>query len=197
MITFISFAFNTIGPDAIYPNEALRQYRIGSNFCLDFNDLGTRRITLDCPIVENPAAFPTPERTWDKNGTVLYSSLQGEDPLSGINLDFFDTNPLLTPGVVDMQPLLFLPNGSLLFDLRTINISLPVLVPPRVNLTRAVFNAILGNWTCRANNSLGADQASTTISECREYQISIVVAEYSKHRLFNKQGMDGQPKSGY
>ena len=179
MITLISFAFNTIGPDAIYPNEALRQYRIGSNFCLDFNDLGTRRITLDCPIVENPAAFPTPERTWDKNGTVLYSSLQGEDPLSGINPDFFNTNPLLTPGVVDMQPLLFVLNGSLLFDLRTINISMPVLVPPRVSLTRAVFNAILGNWTCRANNSLGADQASTTISECREYQINIVVVEYS------------------
>ena len=115
-----------------------------------------------------PRAFPIPERTWDKNGTVLYTALLGDDPFASINQDFFDINPLLMPGVVEMAPLRLTESGSLLFDLRTMNITLPDLAPPGVSLARAVFNSILGNWTCRVNNSLGAERASTMISECSE-----------------------------
>ena len=174
MIWFITSYSLCAGPVDVGPGGFAR-YRVGTNFCLRFNDTDGRRITLDCQIMlrdlsENiPGALPEPDRTWDRNGVILYSVIVGGNPT--LTMEFFDDNPYLMPGIVSPSglPLTALLNGSLALNPYFENITMPGVFPPDSSVgdaQRLAFNNILGTWTCSSSNSLGEETCSSTIREC-------------------------------
>ena len=172
----IILVLSCAGPVVVRPTGS--EYRIGTNFCLDFEGPRQRTsATLDCQIVQQsiedniPGAFPTPDRTWDKDGIILYSVVSEEDPNPELEMDFFMENPYLMRGLVEPSgfPLTILSTGSLRFNHRFTNISSMGVYPADITVRdaqRLAFNNILGTWTCSANNSLGGESCSSTIREC-------------------------------
>ena len=175
MIWFITFSYSLCaGPVDVGPGGFAR-YRVGTNFCLRFNDTDGRRIILDCQIIGRnlsaniPGALPEPDRTWDRNGVILYSVMVGGNPT--LTMEFFDDNPYLMPGIVSPSglPLTALLNGSLALNPYFENITMPGVFPPDSSVgdaQRLAFNNILGTWTCSSSNSLGEETCSSTIREC-------------------------------
>ena len=125
------------------------RYRVGTNFCLRFNDTDGRRIILDCQIIGRnlsaniPGALPEPDRTWDRNGVILYSVMVGGNPT--LTMEFFDDNPYLMPGIVSPSglPLIALLNGSLALNPYFENITMPGVFPPDSSVGLGIS---LGIW---------------------------------------------------
>ena len=178
--TVHNFVLSCAGPTAVRATGS--EYRIGTNFCLDFEGpLQRTSATIDCQIVQRsskdniPGAFPIPDHTWDREGIILYSAIV-QDPNPLLEMDFFMENPYLMPGLVDPAhfPLAFLKyTGSLRFNHLFTNLSMAGMMadvyPANISVRdaqRLVFNNILGTWTCTANNSLGGESCSSTIREC-------------------------------
>lgn len=157
-------------------------YRIGSDFCIDPNYRGT--ITIRCEIanfdVRNDTvsrAFPTPDRSWSLNDDLLYRTGAQENPNLRENPEFYmasDIRMLLSPDFF-VPPLLTTPTGidqgALLFNFELINASAQALMMlesfNNIGEARvAAPSALVGDWTCQANNSFGADSATSSIRIC-------------------------------
>ena len=161
-----------LGP--VDESNGFARYQVGTNFCLEFGRI--QQTVLDCQLVQRdfttstPGAVPEPDRTWDRNGVILYSEIVGGNP--NLNSEFFDENPYLMPGIVIPYGLPLSANnydGSLRFRPYFTNISVPGIYPADISLRaarRLAFNDILGTWTCSSNNSLGGETCSSTIREC-------------------------------
>ena len=148
-------------------------YNIGANFCLDFVLKQRAFIRCDINIFNTATAYPTPRRTWVKDGLVVYSD-------SGQGTAFFNDTFLLSGDNSLFMPLVIFPpplniwsyaaTGSIGVDTTAENLTFP-LTPSGVNLgnfRRVTFEALLGNYGCTVDNVFGGDSAISSISECGE-----------------------------
>lgn len=146
-------------------------YRIGSTICVEIHPTNftfnspPNSVLLSCPSVGEdrrnniPPAIPRPTRTWthtDLMGReeILSSVLAGEsvDPTD----DFLDTFDKLTG-----DPFIILnsrPVDSLRF--RTFNVTKNASTERYQTLMQA-----FGLWTCKLNNSLGEEEATTVLTD--------------------------------
>ena len=166
---------------AVMDNPTRVEYMIGADFCIPLDE--RRQYTLSCGINSNQRtptqsrAFPTPDRAWFAQGELLYRVGANDPPPDTRDfLEFFLDPPnriLLAPDSVFPSVLQTRSNGGIQFNFRTDNLTLPeAMYPPGVtadNFRMAAFQAILGDWTCEANNAFGMDTATSTIRICGMY----------------------------
>lgn len=130
-------------------------------------------LTLDCDAINDiPRPVPSPSLSWFKDGQLVLSVQSFNnifnDPI--IEETFLAQNPILMPGVFDVQPLLLIFIGDgIHLSTRFTNITNPMLggLVPDTTLPEArqlVLNTFLGNWTCLVNNSLGSASVEYIIS---------------------------------
>ena len=138
-------------------------------------------VLLGCTVSnEVPRPVPPPTVTWLRNGAPVASTVLG----AGFNLDmdFLMQFPILTPGVFSHDrgyiSLTFqvLSSGELFFNTRFDNISNPMLgnLPVDITLRQArakLFDILLANWTCVANNSLGTSAVEHHIEMCGKLDV--------------------------
>lgn len=147
---------------------------VGADFCLTA-DSSSPILELRCDLMlEDTFTVPTPERTWYKDGVLVYRTVDGAVPT--ISDDFYQTgnNSLLLLGVINPPPLTVLADGSLLLDWRAENISFPTALPEGVtadSFRSDVFKTLLGSWMCQLNNSLGGGVAETVLTDCGKYNL--------------------------
>lgn len=157
------------------------EYMIGADFCIPPNDM--REYRLSCGINSNEGtptqsrAFPTPDRAWFLNGDELYQAGANDPPPETRDFPEFFMDPptriLLAPDSVFPSVLQTRDDGGLQFNLQAENLTLPeAMLPPGVdpdNFRPDILAAIVGDWTCEANNSFGMDTATSTIRICGMY----------------------------
>ena len=113
---------------------------------------------------------------WYKDGVQLYRADIGDTAV--ISEDFYQSgnNSILRVGVVGPTPLLALSDGSLIIDWTAQNLTATGGLPPegelRESFRRRVFMALLGNWECRLENSLGSSYAESVLINCGECMLS-------------------------
>ena len=176
-------------------------YKIGTNFCLEFNNtsqtprtnvnLNLRILNLQGNRDEGIAAvFPTPsDVTVEKDGVIYYSVPRGTNPSNMITVEFMMEYPYLRPGAASFetpQALLTAVFGDRLtfrsyFELR--NESIPM------RIGREIFDSLLGTWTTTVNNSLGGETCSSTIRECGECLCEVCLCEGVCVRVFSVCGV--------
>ena len=142
---------------------------VGADFCLAMDSRPTI-LELSCDLtVEDAFTYPNPDRTWYKDGVLVYRSAHGDTP--EINSAFYEygNNSILQPGVIDPIPLFALSDGSLNLDWTAFNLTSPwPSVDLQENFSKRVFMSLLGSWECRLNNSLGSSSAETVLNDCGE-----------------------------
>ena len=166
LFLFLSLNLYT-GPVMSNPTSAA--YKIGTNFCLEFNNtsptprtnvnLNLRILNLQGNRDEGIAAvFPTPsDVTVEKDGVIYYSVPRGTNPSNMITVEFMMEYPYLRPEATSFetpQALSTAVFGDILtfrsfFSLR--NASIPM------RIGREIFDSLLGTWTTTVNNSLGGE----------------------------------------
>ena len=80
-------------------------------------------------------------------------------------------NPVLITGVLTPEVFTATADGSILYSTQVENITYAVPLSPGTALPQAralLFDGLLGNWTCVANNTLGTSAVTIAISECGE-----------------------------
>ena len=145
---------------------------IADNFCWERSD--TSAIELDCTVAERGQPRSIPIRMWLRNGELVYSAPVGED--LDPNLDFFDNNTILSPGIFEPDPLTATRDGKLFYFDNVKNITMPMLLSDTSIRTieearSALFDLSLGNWTCVVNSSLGIDSVTYNIRECGKHNV--------------------------
>ena len=147
-------------------------YDIGSNFCLNPPPM-QESIFLQCLILEGgdiPQVVPQANRTWVKDGIIIYSGV-GNEPF---NEEFLmsGNNSVFMVGVINPPPLNIMQlsaTGGIVFNTEFFNVSMSAMLPEGVteaNFQEATFQAILGDYTCSVDNVYGGDSAMTTIRVC-------------------------------
>ncbi len=159
------------------------EYKIGSDFCIDPNFRGT--VTVLCQIVNAESdnvlnvsrAFPVPFRSWSLDGDLLYSELNTASPNIMDNIDFFSTSvqrmvlmsqyffpvPILTTPTVGRR------QGAIQLDFQLFNATFAPLFDSLEAARRAAYRAVVGAWTCWANNTFGSDMATSNVRICMSY----------------------------
>ena len=156
------------------------EYKIGSDFCIEPNFRGT--VTILCQIVNAESdnvlnvsrAFPVPFRSWSLNEDLLYSKLSTTFPNIEDNIDFYlmpVERRVLMPQYFCPETILRTPSvgrlqGAIQLEFDLYN---AVLIPPFTTLElarKAAYRAVVGAWTCRANNTFGSDMATSNIRIC-------------------------------
>lgn len=150
---------------------AVNECRQGANAALPGPDGGiVLTETLPCPIPnEIPRPVPLPTRTWFRDGVLAASALRGETV--NVDMAFLMQFPILNMGAFDTAPFQVLVSGDLVFTTAFTNITNPMMagLAPGTTLSQAramLFDILLANWTCVANNSLGASSISNFIRMC-------------------------------
>ena len=167
-------------------------YMIGADFCIPLDD--RRQYTLTCDINSNERtptrsrAFPTPDRAWFSEGELLYRAGANDAPPDTRDFLEFFMDPLapnrilLAPDSVFPSVLQTRDGGGLQFNLQTENLTLPELMYPMGvtadNFQTAAFQAIVGEWTCEANNTFGMDTATSVIRLCGIYLYILTTQVY-------------------
>ena len=125
---------------------------------------------VPCPVPnEVPRPIPPPTITWFRDGVPAASATQGEN--FDVNKALLIEFPILNMGVFGFSPLQVLYSGELVFTTEITNITNPMLggLAPDVTLSEAralLFNILLANWTCVANNTLGLSSVSNFLRMC-------------------------------
>ena len=180
LISHSDLAVNTVYIVYVYITAPIEtdtevQYNIGADFCISRDD--RRKYTLHC-FIENrhtretiSGAFPTPDLSWIIQGDLLYQGL--EDGEVQLIPEFFVDPPsriLLAPYSVFPSVLSTDRFGDIELNLRAENLTHPFsMLPPGVTLDNfrdALFETLLGEWTCRVNNTFGVVSATSTITDC-------------------------------
>ena len=140
---------------------------------------------LSCTVSnEVPRPVPPPTLTWLRNGVPAASAFIGE--AFDVDMAFLMQFPILTPGVFSHDRGYITPtfqvllSGELFFSTEFTNISDPLLGNLPVSTTRRqaramIFDIILANWTCMANNSLGTAVVEYHIGMCGKLDVFILV----------------------
>ena len=137
-------------------------------------------IALECEIPIEPTMppipFPYPSRSWFKDGKLVYIA-----PISTVPdiSDYTVDNPVLKPGVLTPDVFAALSDGTILYNTQVENIIFAMPFPPGTTILQArqlVFNGLIGNWTCVANNLLGSSSVTYVIKECGELSVPMCVA---------------------
>ena len=151
----------------------LRYRRFAGIMCLQSEAAAMLTVDLGCPIrSEVPMPVPLPTRYWFRNGQLISTAQSGQD--LDPEMSFLDQFPIFNPMVFDIPPFQILSaNGQVVITTEYNNITNAMLgmLPPgtTVEMTRAmVFNSILGNWTCVANNTLGESSVQYLFRICGE-----------------------------
>ena len=121
---------------------------------------------LECDYVEAPYPIPIPQRSWYKDGELVYSAPVFSVPDASA---FFAANPLLGLGALSPPPIRTLSDGSILLSNHVENITSPSLLPPGTTVEQVkeqLRTLLLGNWTCTLNNTLGDASHTHMIREC-------------------------------
>ena len=160
---------------------------IGSDFCIPLDE--RRQYILYCDVNSNEGsstqsiAFPTPDSAWFAQGDLLYR-VDANDPPPNTRdfIDFFMDPPnriLLAPDSVFPSVLQTRDDGGIQFNFLTENVTLSeAMFPPGVtrdNFRMAALQALVGEWTCEANNTFGMDTATSTIRICGMYDYSVQI----------------------
>lgn len=94
-------------------------------------------------------------------------------------------NALFIPGVVYPQPIEFHQQHILLTTARSFNLTSPALAPvDQDSINDAVFDQMLGKYTCSLETPYGNDSATTVIRECSKCVCSIIQHCYSIYHTF-------------
>ena len=158
-------------------NPTFAAYKIGTNFCLEFNltsPTPATNVNLDFHVLNSEGnreqgvatVFPTPViTTVEKDGVTYYSVPNGTISSDMITIEFMMNYPFLRSGAARLEdPQALTPESSerLLFQSYFIlrNASIPM------SMGRMIFDSLLGTWTTTVNNSLGSETCSSTIREC-------------------------------
>jgi hypothetical protein len=123
-------------------------------------------IALDCDYIKLPYALPIPQISWYKDGELVYSTEVSSVPDASA---FFAANPLLEMGVLSPPPIHTLADGSILLSNQVENITSPSLLPPGTTVEQVkeqLHSFLLGNWTCKLNNTLGDASHTHMIRDC-------------------------------
>lgn len=137
---------------------------------------------LSCGIQSSPVLYPTPVRSWFRNGELVYTAFHGYPPDVS---DFIMKHTILMPGVLDPVVFIATSSGSITFDTHVVNISQPMAIPSVTTVEGAreqVFNLLIGNWTCVVTNELGTDSVTHTFTSCSELtriNINVCFNQYS------------------
>ena len=127
-------------------------------------------VVLQCTILNKvPRPIPLPTLMWFRDGVLAASASFGSD--FGVDVVFLRQFPILFAGVFDIPILLFSSNGSLVFTTVFTNIINATLGNLFVDTTPAqaraiLFDILLANWMCVANNTLGLSTVEHHISMC-------------------------------
>ena len=132
-------------------------------------------VVLQCTVLnEVPQPIPLPTLMWFRDGVLAASASFGSD--FEVDMAFLIQFPILFAGVFDIPILLFLSNGSLVFSTIFTNITNATLGNLPVDTTPAqaramLFDILLANWTCAANNTLGLSTVEHQIRMCGKYRL--------------------------
>ena len=125
---------------------------------------------LPCMVSDTvPRPVPLPDVTWFRNNVLVGTGESGThlEPDSGFRMQF----PILNLGVFDQQPFVFLGQDMVFSTSIITNITSPMMggLPADTTTAQAraeLFNILLGNWVCVANNTLGMDSVEYNIRMC-------------------------------
>ena len=138
-------------------------------------------VLLGCTISnEVPRPVPPPTITWLRNSVPAASASFGGH--FDVDMDFLMQFPILTTGVFSgyfgaIGPIFqVLISGELFFSTEFINITNPMLGNLPESTTRRqvramLFDILLANWTCVANNSLGTSAVEHHIGMCGKLDV--------------------------
>ncbi len=170
--------------DPIVNTPTMQVYVIGSDFCIDPTYRGT--VTIQCEIfnfgmgqdrnMSVARAFPTPDRSWSLDGDLLDRAQAGDNFDLRSNPDFFmesDRRMVLNPDFF-IPGVLVAPTGGNLqggiqfnFVLSNTTMLMTVASIDTIDEARAeAYLAVVGEWTCQANNSFGSDTATSNVRLC-------------------------------
>ena len=139
-------------------------------------------VQLGCSVsAEVPQPVPPPTLTWFRSGVeVARAAVSGT--MFELNMDFLMEFPILITGVFSVGGTVsptfqVLQSGLLIFNTLFDNISDPMLgnLPMDITLRQAramLFDILLANWTCAANNTLGTSSVQHNIRMCGKLNVS-------------------------
>ena len=150
---------------------------LGTNAALPGDDSSIMvTVQLKCTVInEVPRPIPPPTLRWFRNGVKAAHATFGE--AFSVDTNFLMKFPILTTGVFGLingsiiSTFQVLASGELLFNTLFDNIMNAVLGNLSESTTPAqaramLFDILLGNWTCVANNSLGTSAVEHHIGIC-------------------------------
>lgn len=143
----------------------------------NINDNKIARLACSYDRWTGPQPVPTPQISWYKDGELVYSELTGRY-LNPNDSAFIAANPLLAYGVFDQVPFVALSSGNIFLLGSVTNITSPSLLPPGTTLKQAqdqLLTLLVGNWTCKLNNTLGSSSITYMIRECGKLNQVITV----------------------
>ncbi len=163
------------------------EYLIGSDFCIAPDYRGT--VTILCVIINagqpNPLnisrAFPVPFRSWSLNEDLLYSEISTGTPNIEDSTEFFSASVdrmVLMPQYFFPESVLGTPTvgrlqGAIQLNFALFNASFAPLFGSLEAAQAAAYRAVVGDWTCGANNTFGSDMATSNIRICGTFQLCI------------------------
>ena len=145
-------------------------YCIAGNFCIQrsVNEM----VLLGCEIPNEatnpPLPFPTPSRSWFKDGELVY--IADLETVPDVD-EYTMANPVLITGVLTPDVFSATADGTIFYNTEVENITFAMPLPPGTTVEQArvmVFDGLLGNWTCVGNNTLGSSSVTNIIRECGE-----------------------------
>ena len=134
-------------------------------------------IVLHCEIPNEPTMpplpLPTPSRSWFKDGKLVYiAELETVPDVDEYTMD----NPVLITGVLTPDVFSATTDGTILYNTQVDNITFAMPLPLGTTILQArqlVFDGLIGNWTCVANNTLGSSSVTYVIKECGELSTNV------------------------
>ena len=136
---------------------------------------------LGCEVsMDIPTSVPPEQRSWTKDGMLIYS----ED----VSVDVFTmANPLFQGGVFDPDVIVAPDDGSIVYRTQFNNVTAPnVLQMEGVTEDQArdiIFDFALGTWECTLGNILGNTTVTSVIRECGEFLCIIVIVYHWSSEL--------------
>ena len=118
-------------------------------------------IPLECEIHNNPQ--PNPTRSWFKDGELVYSVLSGT---SVSPTAYYMKYPILEFGVLEPPVFSAISDGTIYFNYEVKTIAFPDELSPNTTIEQArqmVLEHLVGNWTCKVNNTFGSAISITYI----------------------------------